>query len=137
MTDFPMPPGRTTSSASDPSGRPPTRPSSKSIADPIVRNALRYSISTREYAALHRYIISRSRVLRRNAPAVSAVEKMIEGEKNQGKPPKGRTGAGVADPDYNARAVRHATRVFVATGALMKLWGIVARKLAGKEKEYD
>ena len=38
--------------------------------------------------------------------------------------------------DYNARAVRHSIRVFVASGALLKLWDIVAARLAGKKQEY-
>jgi len=34
--------------------------------------------------------------------------------------------------DYNARAIRHSLRVFVATGAAMKLWEIVSTKLMRK-----
>ncbi len=122
----------------------------KSTADPILRNALRYTISAREYAALHKYVISRSRVLKRRAPSVDAVQRMMDGEPagtasgEKGKKGKGKgkqeemvtkaPGKGGAD-DYNARAIRHSIRVFVATGAAMKLWELVAARLAGKKKE--
>ncbi|KAJ4303876.1 hypothetical protein N0V88_001474 [Collariella sp. IMI 366227] len=48
-------------------GKPPT---AASATDPILRNALRYTISAREYATLHRYVISRSKVLKKRAPSV-------------------------------------------------------------------
>jgi hypothetical protein len=38
--------------------------------------------------------------------------------------------------DYSARAIRHSIRVFVASGALMKLWDLVSARLTGKKKEY-
>lgn len=59
--------------------------------------------------------------------------------KSTGKGKDGEDGSTVpvrgAD-DYNARAVRHSIRVFVATGALMKLWGVVSARVMGKKKEY-
>jgi hypothetical protein len=122
----------------------------RSTADPVLRNALRYTISAREYATLHKYVISRSRALKKRAPTVEKVQRIIDG------PPRGRTqatgkggrgkGKGAdseedkavavrgAD-DYNARAIRHSMRVFVATGALMKLWDVVSSRLM-KKKEY-
>ncbi|KJZ71662.1 hypothetical protein HIM_08974 [Hirsutella minnesotensis 3608] len=68
--------------------------------DPVLRNTLRYTISAREYAVLHKYILSRSRVLRRSAPGPATVDKAL---------------ARPGGDDYNARAVRHALRVFAAT----------------------
>lgn len=133
-------------------GSPPT----SSAADPILRNALRYTISAREYALLHRYIISRSRLLKRRAPTVDTVQRIMNGrpqnrakeqdpprkpiDKGKGKEVPGKntpveggsdTPPGGAD-DYNARAIRHSARVFVATGALMKLWEIVSSRLMRK-----
>lgn len=93
--------------------------SSKAATDPVLRNALRYTVSAREYAALHKYIISRSRVLRRATPSPSSVDKALQ-------PKKG-------GDDYNARAVRHALRVFVATFLGMKGWGAVAKRMGDKE----
>jgi hypothetical protein len=128
----------------------------RSTTDPILRNALRYTISTREYATLHKYVISRSRALKKHAPAVGTVQRIIEGP----GPRAGRTqpaatnrggqGTGTGKEgdrederatavrvakEYNARAVRHSIRVFVATGVLMKLWELVSTRVLGK-KEY-
>ncbi|KAF5719337.1 hypothetical protein FMUND_4718 [Fusarium mundagurra] len=93
--------------------------SSRSVNDPVLRNTLRYTISAHEYASLHKYILSRSRVLRRATPTPNRVEKALQ-------PPKG-------GDDYNARTVRHALRVFVMTFLGMKGWDIVAKRM-GKEE---
>lgn len=45
-------------------------------------------------------------------------------------------GKGAGADDYNARAIRHSLRVFIATGALMKLWGIVSARVLGKKQVY-
>ncbi|KAH8665891.1 hypothetical protein BGZ60DRAFT_565010 [Tricladium varicosporioides] len=97
------------------------RVSAKSTADPILRNALRYTISSKEYETLHKYIISRSKVLRRNAPTVAKVEKLVE-----------RPGR----DDYNAAAVRASLRVFFATGAALKAWGAIKDRLLGAQKQH-
>lgn len=44
-------------------------------------------------------------------------------------------GAMVGADDYNARAVRHALRVFGTTAAAMKVWAIVAERLLGQKRE--
>ena len=88
-------------------------------ADPVLRNTLRYTISAKEYETLHEYIISRSKVLKRNAPTVARIERLIE-----------RPGR----DDYNAAAIRASLRVFVATGAALKLWKIVGEKLLGRSE---
>lgn len=93
---------------------------SKSKSDPILRNALRYTISAKEYKTLHKYIISRSRVLKKNAPTVPQVEKLVE------RPGK--------DDDYNAAAVRASLRVFLATSAGLKVYAFLSSKLFGREK---
>ncbi|KAF4434783.1 hypothetical protein FACUT_7686 [Fusarium acutatum] len=93
--------------------------SSRAVNDPVLRNTLRYTISAHEYASLHKYILSRSRVLRRAAPTPNRVERALQ-------PPKG-------GDDYNARTVRHALRVFVMTFLGMKGWDIVAKRM-GKEE---
>lgn len=141
--------------ASQPSakGSGPSGPSAKSSTtnDPILRNALRYTVSAREYAALHKYILSRSRVVRRNVPSVEKVNRIMNGApaegagKNKGKgkdkdqnKDEGKTTAAaiVGADDFNARAVRHALRVFLGTAAGMKLYTVVLERLARRGKEY-
>ncbi|KAK4126804.1 hypothetical protein N657DRAFT_661151 [Parathielavia appendiculata] len=120
----------------------------RSTSDPILRNALRYTISAREYATLHKYVISRSRALKNRAPTVDSVERMIGPPKpaqlpdtagpgrKKGKAGKQEMAAAVRrDDDYNARAIRHSIRVFVATGALMKLWGVASARLMWKKQD--
>lgn len=96
-------------------------PPSKATAqtDPILRNTLRYTVSAREYAALHKYILSRSRNLRRAAPSPASVEKTL-------RPAKG-------GDDFNARAVRHALRVFAVTWMGVKGWDTISRRISNKE----
>ncbi len=90
------------------------RLTAKSTTDPVLRNALRYTISAREYQTLHKYIISRSKVLKRNTLSVSQVEKLVE-----------RPGR----DDYNAAAVRASLRVFLTTAAGLKAWSILSERL--------
>ncbi|KAM0212724.1 hypothetical protein ACHAPQ_002545 [Fusarium lateritium] len=105
-------------SSSDASSSRSSR-SSAATTDPVLRNTLRYTISAHEYAALHKYILSRSRVLRRSTPTPNRVEKALQ-------PPKG-------GDDYNARTVRHALRVFVMTFLGMKGWDVVAKRMSKDE----
>jgi hypothetical protein len=100
--------------------------SAKSTADPILRNALRYTISAKEYEALHKYIISRSKVLKRNAPTVAKVERLVE-YRGEG------TDAGTRD-DPTVAAVRASMRVFVATGAALKVWRILGERFLGRDR---
>lgn len=106
-------------SGSDKPAAPAPTPRASATADPILRNTLRYTVSAREYAALHKYILSRSRALRRAAPTPASVDKAL-------RPKKG-------GDDYNARAVRHALRVFAVTWLGMKGWEAVARRMKNKE----
>ncbi|KAK4145634.1 uncharacterized protein C8A04DRAFT_10546 [Dichotomopilus funicola] len=141
---MPAPPGPSASGGPSSSSKSSAAPTARSTTDPILRNALRYTISAREYATLHKYVISRSRALKKRAPTVESVEKIIGGSsstaasagkgKGKGKGERERRAAMVrGEDDYNARAVRHSLRVFVATGALMKLWGVVSGRVLGKK----
>jgi hypothetical protein len=107
------------SKADEGSKAPRERISAKSTADPILRNALRYTISAKEYETLHKYIISRSKVLKRNAPSPAKVEKLVE-----------RPGR----DDYNAAAVRDSLRVFLATAAGLKAWAVIKEQFLGGEQ---
>ncbi|KAF3761626.1 hypothetical protein M406DRAFT_237553, partial [Cryphonectria parasitica EP155] len=123
--------------------------------DPILRNTLRYTISAREYALLHRYILSRSREVKKRVPSVETVNKIMNGD--PGKEAAGGGGGGlrsldiqdvgstsagagagagamVGADDYNARAVRHSLRVFGATAAALKVYGLVTEKFMGAKR---
>lgn len=80
-------------------------------------------------------------MLKRNAPSVAKVQR-LQGEDGFGKEVKGgteRTGAPARrnynsdDVDGNAAAVRASLRVFVATGAVLRLWGFVGEKVLGRQ----
>ncbi|KAG6207575.1 hypothetical protein E4U50_003761 [Claviceps purpurea] len=112
--------------------------------DPVLRNTIRYTISAREYAALHKYILSRSRALRKAAPTPAAVDKALQPRRDAGNDNSNSTGTGTGTgiitsngDDYNARAVRHALRVFLVALAGIKAWDAVARKLAGNRAAGD
>ncbi|KAG8170211.1 hypothetical protein KVR01_000956 [Diaporthe batatas] len=136
--------------------------SAKATNDPVLRNTLRYTISAREYALLHRYVLSKSRQLKKRVPTVETVNRIMNGDagtsadrkakaksKDAGAPVDmtvadvGSTSAGVnagagailgAD-DYNARAVRHSIRVFATTAVALKAWGVVAARFMGQKQD--
>lgn len=123
--------------AGGPSRPPPS--SRNSVTDPILRNTLRYTISAKEYATLHKYVLSRSRLLKRAAPSVNAVERIVDGDKASAAARQGANSgpgaAGKAVDDYNARAVRHSMRVFVGTALALKGWALISTKLLGGKPE--
>lgn len=96
-------------------------------------------------------------MLRRAAPSVSAVERIVDGPK-RGVAPKDRSGDGRGNNDdddddsettgsgsgsggngggagdrYNTRAIRDALRVFAGTAAAMKAYQLLAKKVMKKE----
>lgn len=68
---------------------------------------------------MHKYVLSRSRVLRRSTPTPTRVEKALQ-------PPPG-------GDDYNARTIRHALRVFVGTWLGMKGLDVIKKRMGDKE----
>jgi len=107
--------------SSTPSSSKSPHPSAKSTTDPILRNALRYTISAKEYETLHKYIISRSKVLRRNAPTVSRVEKIVESSHGNHK----------AGSEYNVAAIRATLRLFIVSVAGLQAWDVVKKRISG------
>ncbi|KAI1373119.1 hypothetical protein F4677DRAFT_430304 [Hypoxylon crocopeplum] len=113
----------------------------KSTVDPVLRNALRYTISAREYETLHKYVLSRSRLLRKKMPSVSTVENYMDGgnskrgsvsdrDASRGKGKEKATNGGTSRRDtYNTRAIRDALRVFMATGLGMRAYELVMARL--------
>jgi hypothetical protein len=86
--------------------------------DPLTRNALRYSLSPREYKLLHKYLIARAPVVRERAPQPHKYEKSVKNSN-----------------DYNAAAIRASLRVFGATFAGLKLWDLITAKVLMRGKE--
>ncbi len=94
---------------------PPPSPA-KSKIDPILRNALRYTISAKEYKTLHQYLITRSPpAVRRRAP-----------------PPLNYTFLLETEDDYNGAAIRASLRVFIAAQTSLKLWELIKTSLLAR-----
>ncbi|KAF2712339.1 hypothetical protein K504DRAFT_464431 [Pleomassaria siparia CBS 279.74] len=83
--------------------------------DPILRNALRYTISPREYQLLHQYLLSR-------APAV----------KKRTLPPRRYEAITKATDDYNAAAIRASLRLAVGMFSALKAWELISTKLLSR-----
>lgn len=101
----------------DPYPSPPPSPA-QIKADPILRNALRYTLSAKEYKTLHQYLISRSPpAVRKRALQPSKYAALIQ-----------------AKDDYNGAAIRASLRVFLATQTSLKLWELIKGTLFAREK---
>lgn len=86
--------------------------------NPILRNALRYAISEKEYENLQKYLLSRTPpAIRKHVPPLSETS------------PIART-----NNDFNAAAVRASVRVFVTSQTGLKLWDLVKSRVLEKEK---
>lgn len=91
----------------------PSPPPSPIKSDPILLNALRYTISAKEYQTLHQYLISRSPpVIRQHAPQPQTFRSIAR-----------------ADDDSRVSAVRASLRVFVATQAGLQIWDQISTYL--------
>ncbi|MCJ1228315.1 hypothetical protein MMC12_004976 [Toensbergia leucococca] len=87
---------------------PPPSPQPPTKIDPVLRNALRYTISAKEYKTLHQYLITRSpRVVRTSVPQPPKLDAIVHNR-----------------DDYNAAAVRASLRVFVASQTGLKTWDL-------------
>jgi hypothetical protein len=104
---------RDTASMSSSSESPSPVPGER--IDPILRNALRYTISPREYQLLHQYLLSR-------APAV----------KKRTINPRRYDAISKGPDDYNVAAVRASLRLGLATFTGLKTWELVTTKLAAR-----
>jgi hypothetical protein len=105
------------------SGKQPSR--SQAHVDPILRNTLRYTVSAKDYALLHKYLISKSPTVVRKAPTVERYEEIV----------KPRTSHdGTPGDDYNAAAVRVALRAFLASQVGLKAWDVIKTKILNRGK---
>ncbi|KAL2834312.1 hypothetical protein BDW59DRAFT_46040 [Aspergillus cavernicola] len=80
--------------------------------NPVVRNALRVSLSAKEYKALHDYATQRSPSIQSKLPSPARFE-AITRSKNK----------------YNEAAVRASLRVFLTSGALLKLVDLIVGRI--------
>ncbi|MCJ1354827.1 MAG: hypothetical protein MMC33_004817 [Icmadophila ericetorum] len=96
-----------------------TSPSTSShFVDPVLRNALRYTISAEEYRTLHEYIIKRSpQAVRRRTLQPGRYDAIVKSK-----------------DDYTAAAFRASLRIFVATQTALKLWDVVSLQLLQRGK---
>lgn len=94
----------------------PSPPPSPVKVDPVLRNALRYTISAKEYQLLHQYLISRSPpVVRQHAPP----------------PPKFHSIVRAGD-ESRVTAIRASLRVFIATQAGLQIWELISTHILGR-----
>lgn len=80
--------------------------------DPILRNALRYTVSAKEYKVLHEYLLSRAPAVEKRTPRPARYSALVE-----------------SDNDFNVATVRLALRVFAATYVGFKSWEVVMQKV--------
>ncbi|KAF2867577.1 hypothetical protein BDV95DRAFT_581269 [Massariosphaeria phaeospora] len=98
------------------SGAPPPSSSGEAMRiDPILRNALRYTISPKEYQLLHQYLLSR-------APAV----------RKRTLPPRRYEAISRGSDDYNAAAIRASLRLAVVTFGSLKTWELITDKFLAR-----
>ena len=95
---------------------PPSPPRGGAKVDPILRNALRYTISEKEYKTLHEYLITRSpNAVRKRAPEPPRYNAIVQSK-----------------DDYNAAAIRASFRLFVASEAGLKIWDLFSTRILGR-----
>ncbi|ORY14819.1 hypothetical protein BCR34DRAFT_559913 [Clohesyomyces aquaticus] len=83
--------------------------------DPVLRNALRYTISPREYQLLHQYLLSRAPAVRKRTPTPRKYDAITKGP-----------------DDYNAAAIRASLRLAVVTFSGLKAWELISTKLLAR-----
>lgn len=86
--------------------------------DPILRNALRYTISAKEYQLLHQYLLSR-------APAV----------KKRTLHPRTYDAITKGPDDYNVAAIRASLRLGVLTFSGLKAWELISTRVLARGTE--
>ncbi|KAF1947923.1 hypothetical protein EJ02DRAFT_8359 [Clathrospora elynae] len=93
----------------------PLPSSSGKPIDPILRNALRYTISAKEYELLHQYLLSRAPVVKKCTIH-----------------PKRYDAIAMGTDDYNVAAFRASLRLGVLTFSGLKAWELISSKLLAR-----
>ncbi|KAJ9649469.1 hypothetical protein H2199_000244 [Coniosporium tulheliwenetii] len=83
--------------------------------DPVLRNALRYTVSAKEYKLLHRYLISRAPAVKKRTPPPPRYEAIVKG-----------------GDDYNAAAIRASLRLAITTYGALKAWEYFTTKVLAR-----
>ena len=97
---------------------PPQSNPRGSTLDPIFRNALRYTVSAKEYQTVHKYLGNQS------SPTV---------KKHVPTPSRYPAACGPND-DFNSAAIRASLRVFVASQAGLTLWDLLKRQFLERNR---
>lgn len=95
----------------------PSPPGQPRPIDPILRNALRYTISAKEYQLLHQYLLSRAPVVKKRTLNPKRYEAVTKGP-----------------DDYNVAAVRASLRLGLVTFAGLNAWELVTTKLRSQQQ---
>lgn len=105
------------SSASAPSPSPSGNPHADKAQpiDPILRNALRYTISAKEYQLLHQYLLSRAPAVKKRTLNPKKYDAIVQGP-----------------DDYNVAAIRASLRLGVLTFSGLKAWELITTKLLSR-----
>jgi hypothetical protein len=103
------------------------QPSSTTTVNPILRNALRLSLSASEYRRLHQYAVKRfpatlKKKIQDRTPTPDKYGAMVK------SPRRGEEGGGGSDK-YNETAIRASLRVFLGTATGLKLFAILKQRL--------
>lgn len=85
---------------------------SRQKLDPVTRNALRYTVSAKEYELLHQYLASRAPSVQKRALPPPKYEAIIQ-----------------TKHDASVSTVRASLRVFAMTYAALKGWDVISRRL--------
>ncbi|PNS15871.1 hypothetical protein CAC42_7977 [Sphaceloma murrayae] len=108
------------SAPSEPASNPSSSSSSgsKRSLDPVFRNALRYTVSPREYELLHGYLLSRApEQVKKRAPRPKSYAAMVK-----------------SGGEYNSDSIRAALRAFVAVYTGFKSWDLISQRLLRRKQ---
>jgi hypothetical protein len=83
--------------------------------DPVLRNALRYTISAKEYELLHQYLLSRAPAVKKRTPTPRRFDAISKGP-----------------DDYNVAAIRASLRLGVVTFSGLKAWELINTKVLAR-----
>ncbi|KAK2765183.1 hypothetical protein FQN54_008882 [Arachnomyces sp. PD_36] len=105
-----------------------TQPPRAAPVNPVLRNALRLSLSASEYRKLHQYVMKRSPAslkakIQDSTPTPDRYGAIVRSSRRADE-------AGGGSDKYNETAIRASLRVFLATASSLKLFDILKARLA-------